>query len=258
MVLNRRPDQVAAWVKAYTGAHPEVKFSSSASPDFTEITAIGKAGHGSRPDSGVNAITHLARMVTMGDRGEAATQSLADGTAAGRTLQFLSKIIGGATDGSSLGIDRHHQVMGDTTVNVGQVVTDSAGVHSYLNIRGPIGLSANQIESALIESVAPLNGRVEMIAAMDPLWIDADQPFLLKLVASYRRWSDDQRPPLSIGGTTYAKAFPGYVAFGMGFPDEPLPVHAPNERMPVELLRNGMNIYVDAIVAAVGLAPTTQ
>ena len=97
-----------------------------------------------------------------------------------------------------------------------------------------------------------------MIAAMDPLWVDPDEPFLQQLIVSYRRWVDDDRAPLAIGGTTYAKAFPGYVAFGMGFPDERIPVHAPNERMPVELLRKGMAIYVDAILSTVGERAAAQ
>lgn len=250
--LRQNSDRISTWMQNYTELNPQVTFAIEEDADSVRVSAMGKAGHGSRPDSGVNAITHLARMLAQGSRRGDLADSLADGSAAGRTLQFLSSIIGGSTDGGTLGIDRTHPVMGSTTVNVGQVVTDSHGVHSYLNIRGPIGLSAKKIQSALLQAVAPLSGEVEMIAAMDPLWVDPDEPFLQQLVLSYRRWVDDDRAPLAIGGTTYAKAFPGYVAFGMGFPDERVPVHAPNERMPVELLRKGMAIYVDAILSTVG------
>ncbi|RLA14395.1 MAG: hypothetical protein DRQ52_04305 [Gammaproteobacteria bacterium] len=256
--VRRDGDLVASWMTAYSELNPRVGFAIEEKQDGVQVTALGKAGHGSRPDSGVNAITHLARMLTAGAKGGNFAGSFTDGSAAGRTLQFLSKIIGGATDGGSLGIDRTHSVMGSTTVNVGQVVTDSEGVHSYLNIRGPIGLSTAQIEAALVEAVAPLSGRVDVVAAMDPLWVDPDDPFVQELVSSYRRWVDDDRAPLSIGGTTYAKAFPGYVAFGMGFLDEHFPVHAPNERLPVELLQKGIAIYVDAILTTVGVREASQ
>jgi len=252
--VHRNAGLIAERTIAYTKLNPQVTFATAQLQDGLQVTAFGKAGHGSRPDSGVNAITHLARMLQQGVKGG----DVADSSAAGRTQQFLSEVIGGATDGGSLGIDRTDPVMGSTTVNVGQVVTDSEGVHSYLNIRGPIGLSATQIESALVTAVAPLDGTVDMIAAMDPLWVDPGEPFLQELISSYRRWVDDDRPPLSIGGTTYAKAFPGYVAFGMGFPDEHVPVHAPNERLPVELLRKGITIYVDAILSTVGVRQARQ
>ncbi|MEL0081478.1 MAG: Sapep family Mn(2+)-dependent dipeptidase [Gammaproteobacteria bacterium] len=253
VLVNRAQELVDAWSGEYNEKYPEVNFSTRPVHGLTRVSAMGKAGHGSRPESGVNAITHLARMLDQGARGSAAADSFADGSAAGRTLQFLSRIIGGSTDGSSLGIDRRHPVMGSTTVNVGQVISDELGVHSYLNIRGPQGLAANRIEAALVQAVAPLNGKVEMVAAMDPLWVEPDDPFVTELVSAYRRWQNDQRPPVAIGGTTYAKAFPGYVAFGMGFPDQRVPVHAPNERLPVEALRKGMAIYVDAILSTVGI-----
>ena len=254
--LRRDKEAVAGWIASYVEENPQVAFKLDGDGETVTITAIGKAGHGSRPDSGVNAITHLARMITRRDAETDLASSLADGSAAGRALQFLGRIVGGATDGSSLGIDRTHPVMGKTTVNVGQVLTDDRGVHSYLNIRGPVGLSAKQIESALVQAVAPLNGVVSMVAAMDPLWVDPDEALVQQLLASYRRWVDDQRPPIAIGGTTYAKAFPGYVAFGMGFPDHRVPVHAPNERMPVEVLRKGMAIYIDAILSTAGIRTT--
>lgn len=246
-------DQASVAVKRYQSQHPEVQFELQLAdgylPNQLQIVAIGKSGHGSRPSSGINAITHLARMV--------ASQGLLTGSyedsAAARSLQFLSDVIGGSTNGASLGIDRTHAVMGATTVNVGQVITGENGVASYLNIRGPIGLSAGEIEQSLIAAVAPLGGEVEMVAAMDPLWVEPNDPLVMTLMASFQRWSDDDSGPLSIGGTTYAKAFPGYVAFGMGFMDQRVPVHAPNERMPITVLTKGMAIYVDAIISTVGV-----
>ena len=249
--------QATAAADQYRVEHPEVRFEikladgpqSGMQLTQLELVALGKSGHGSRPESGVNAITHLARMVARAGL----LSGGYDESAAGRSLQFLGEVIAGSTDGASLGIDRTDSVMGSTTVNVGQVVTDEQGVSSYLNIRGPIGLSAQQIEQSLVAAVAPMGGQVEMVAAMDPLWVEPDNPFVLSLMASFNRWSDAGGEPLSIGGTTYAKAFPGYVAFGMGFMDQRVPVHAPNERMPVAVLRKGMAIYVDAIISTVGV-----
>ena len=58
----------------------------------------------------------------------------------------------------------------------------------------------------------------------------------------------EQTKLLAIGGTTYAKAYPGYVGFGMSFPGKSGPIHAPNERLDLEHLRLGMRIYVDAMI----------
>ncbi|HAC33331.1 MAG TPA: hypothetical protein DCF45_02305 [Gammaproteobacteria bacterium] len=239
--------EVEMAIAKYVAERPEVSFEFANTNGGVEITAFGKAGHGSRPASGVNAITHLARLVA------SLIELKADSSAAERAILFLGPLLAGETDGSSLGIARTHPVMGSTTVNVGQVETDGRSTHCYLNIRGPIGLSAQEIEQALMDKTAPLGGQVTMVAAMDSLWVDPDDEFVTQLVESYRRWQHDDRPPVAIGGTTYAKAFPGYVAFGMGLPDHRVPVHAPNERLPLAALERGMAIYMDAIAATVGV-----
>lgn len=234
-------------IAKYVAKHPEIRFEVAESEQRIEISSFGKAGHGSRPASGVNAITHLALLVS------SLVELKPDAGAAERATLFLGPLLAGQTDGSSLGIAKTHPVMGSTTVNVGQVETVNGSIHSYLNIRGPIGLSAQEIEQALMEKTSALDGQVTMVAAMDPLWVEPDDPFVTELVESYRRWQDDDRPPVAIGGTTYAKAFPGYVAFGMGLPDHRVPVHAPNERLPLAALQRGMAIYMDAIIATVGV-----
>ncbi|MBL4621747.1 MAG: M20/M25/M40 family metallo-hydrolase [Immundisolibacteraceae bacterium] len=104
-------DKAAEAVKRYQRQHPEVKFELQLAdgylpdllPNQLQIVAIGQSGHGSRPDSGINAITHLARMVAS----EGLLAGNYEDSAAARSLQFLGDVIGGSTDGASLGIIAH-------------------------------------------------------------------------------------------------------------------------------------------------------
>lgn len=214
------------------------------------LSARGKAAHGSRPGEGVNAISHLA--VLLANAGVLAPAGDVSSGSGVRALGFINAVFGTASDGAKLGIFRRHPVMGDTTVNLGMVATMPDRVSLKLNIRGPDGLDVATVERALRDAAAPFDAEVALDAAMEPLWVNPDTPLVRQLLESYQAVTGYEGEPLAIGGTTYAKAFPGYVAFGMGFPDESGPVHAPNERLSLDHLRLGMRIYVDAILRLAG------
>lgn len=211
--------------------------------EVVEVVATGKAAHGSRPDSGVNAITHLA--VYLHDSGVLGAVS---DSAAARALRFIATAIGLGTDGASLGIARKHDVMGSTTVNLGLVETDQDRVALHFNIRGPEGLPVADVTSALADAAGPFSGQVTLEVAKEPLYVDPAMELVRLLQQSYAAMTGKEPSLLAIGGTTYAKAYPGYVAFGMGFIGESGPVHAPNERLRIDHLQRGMRIYVDAML----------
>ena len=54
------------------------------------------------------------------------------------------------------------------------------------------------------------------------------------------------RPAIS-GGGTYAKRLPNAIAFGMWFPDKPYPGHDVDERTPIEDLRKGTHVLLEAL-----------
>jgi succinyl-diaminopimelate desuccinylase len=221
-----------------------VRFEVGEQGGVLVVRAHGKAAHGSRPADGINAAAHLAvllygAMQPLGIHADSAT---------GRALRFLGERLALELDGATLGLALTHPVMGATTLNLGVVDTGTDGVSLALNVRAPVGLTIAQQRTRLGQALAPYGGTLVSTNGLEALWVEPDAPLVQRLLGVYRRMSTDTRGPLAIGGTTYAKAFPGFVAFGMGLPGAPLTAHAPDERLPVDHLEQGIAIYAATLL----------
>lgn len=243
-----------AAIAAYDGGANPATFSLSSSTDAVEVMARGRAAHGARPQAGINAVTHLARLLF----GAGAALGIDAASAQGRAVAFIAERIGLETDGGTLGL-RHTAPGFDTsTVNLGLLVPTNTGLRAQLNVRVPPGLDIATQQARLGEAAAAYQGRIKLVEGKEAMWVDPATPLVQTLLGIYREFTGDTTAPLAIGGTTYAKAFPNFVAFGMGFPGGPMLAHAENEKLAVADLRRGMSIYLAAlaqIAAGVTLAP---
>lgn len=241
-------------ISAYQGGPTPATFSVEQTASGVQITARGKAAHGAKPEAGINALTHLARLL----HGVRQTAGIDAASAQGRALAFIAQKIGLETDGGALGLRHVVANLGASTVNLGLLAGTDQGLRAQLNIRLPQGLDLATQRARLTDALTPYSGRLEVVEGKEALWVDPQAPLVQALLGIYRQFTGDQTPPLAIGGTTYAKAFPGFVAFGMGFPGGPMLAHAENERLKIEDLRRGMAIYLAALAqlaAGVTLEP---
>ncbi len=253
--LAGEPDKLAGALKAaigaYQGGFAPATFTVEQAAAGVQVTARGKAAHGAKPDAGINAVTHLARLL------HSARQAVGIGAASaqGRTVAFIAEKLGLETDGGALGLRHTVAGLGTSTVNLGLLADTGPGLRAQLNIRVPPGLDLATQRACLAAAVAPYQGRLDVVEGKEALWVDPQAPLVQALLGIYRQFTGDDTAPLAIGGTTYAKAFPGFVAFGMGFPGRPMLAHAENERLAVEDLRRGMSIYLAALAQlAAGVA----
>ncbi|HEX2796527.1 MAG TPA: Sapep family Mn(2+)-dependent dipeptidase, partial [Immundisolibacter sp.] len=243
-----------AAISAYQGGAKPATFALRETATGVEITARGKAAHGAKPEAGINAVTHLARLL----HGVRQTAGIDAASAQGRAVAFVAEQLGLETDGGALGLRHSVANLGASTVNLGLLSGSDDGLRAQLNIRLPQGLDVATQRARLSSALAPYQGRLEVIEGKEALWVDPQTPLVQALLGIYRQFTGDQTPPMAIGGTTYAKAFPGFVAFGMGFPGGPMLAHAENERLEVDHLRRGMAIYLAALAqlaAGVTLEP---
>jgi succinyl-diaminopimelate desuccinylase len=256
--LAGEPPKLAAALKAaigaYQGGATPASFALRETATGVEITTRGKAAHGAKPEAGINAVTHLARLL------HGARQALGIDTASaqGRAVAFIAEQLGLETDGGTLGLRHSVANLGASTVNLGLLSGSDEGLRAQLNIRVPTGLDLATQRARLTQALAPYQARLEVIEGKEALWVDPQTPLVQTLLGIYRQFTGDQTAPMAIGGTTYAKAFPGFVAFGMGFPGGPMLAHAENERLEVDHLRRGMAIYLAALAqlaAGVTLQP---
>ena len=246
---------LAAAIAAYDGGPQPATFTVTRTRGGVDIAARGKAAHGARPQAGINAVTHLARLL----HGARTALGIDAASAPGRTVAFIAERLGIETDGATLGLRHTAPGFDASTVNLGLLAATGRGLRAQLNIRVPPGLDLATQQARLATALQPYQGRIDVVEGKPALWVDPGSPLVQTLLGIYRQFTGDNTEPLAIGGTTYAKAFPNFVAFGMGFPGGPMLAHAEDEHLRVDDLRRGMSIYLAALArlaAGVPVAPS--
>lgn len=205
------------------------------------VTAFGAASHGSRPELGVNAIGRLL----------AAIDRAGPGGDVGAVIGFLNATLGRAPGGGAIDLPAP-----DVTVNIGLLALDGGCVRLVLDIRYPAPLALGEVEAAVERAAAEGGFETGRLTAADPLWADPSGSLVASLLEVYRAETGDLAAnPVSIAGTTYAKAMPRTVAFGPRMPETPDLTHAPDEAIDVDGLAALVRIYARAIRALAALPP---
>lgn len=219
----------------------------------TRVVFHGVGAHGSRPELGVNAAADALAFASglPGLRG----------TPAGAAFDWLARAAR-AHDGETLGIRARHEKVGATTVNPGVVRADARGLEVTLNIRNPIGLSCDEVAArvraaaeALVAATPGLSvERCELGAdRREPIYVDPERfaEWIEPMRAAYSAVTDRPATLESIGGTTFAKAFPNAVCFGPVDPGdgEPELAHQTDERISLAAMRRNVEIYGRAFAA---------
>lgn len=209
------------------------------------VSFIGKAAHSSTPRAGHNAIVDALRFFC-----DIETLPLP----VRQFIQFLY-FAAGQSDGSGLGVDSRHDFVGETTCVISILKIGQTGGEATINIRPTMGLPAREAIERARNAAAQFTtatgfqlnvsnrGKV-----LDAIFLDPEKPgigeFLAGLRAAYAAVLGEECKLLSIGGTTYAKAFPNFCAFGPVLPgvDQEL-AHQADERLAVESIRRNALIY---------------
>ncbi|MBQ1501721.1 MAG: Sapep family Mn(2+)-dependent dipeptidase [Firmicutes bacterium] len=207
--------------------------------DGTELSAAGRAAHGSTPEEGENAITGLMELAAAHDCFYA---------------RFYNSVFGRRSDGSGCGCAFSDAQSGGLTVNAGCIALEDDLVVLKADIRYPVTYSLDTVLSALKEAVAPYGVEVALLTAMAPVYMDPEGPVFSCLMSAYRSVTGDtQARPLVIGGGTYARAMKNIVAFGPVFPGRECTEHQKNEYILLEDLEKAREIYRLAIKDLCGM-----
>lgn len=199
--------------------------------DKTTVTFFGKAAHGSTPDQGVNggmfALTALAKYT----KNEELT----------RIVKMLTPL-----DGAGYKCAGKSKEMGHNTSNVGLVSYEDGVLTIGVNFRYVDTCNKKDLVNNLKECAKP--AKVKILGESPLLYYSPDSPLISTLLQAYRDETGDYRPPITIGGGTYAKEADNVVAFGMQLPEFDTLMHSPGERMRRVDLVKAMSIYARAIV----------
>lgn len=216
-----------------------VKISCKKLGKSLEITVKGKSAHGSRPATGVNAISIMMDFL---GRLDLVSDDISD------FIQFYNKHIGYELDGSSLGVGLEDEPSGKLIFNVGKVDLGRRAVKLTVNIRYPVTFHVDEVYGAMM----PVLDRYELGVVKGkyeaPKYLPADDPFIVTLMDIYREHTGDtDSKPMVIGGGTYARMFDNCVAFGSSFPGDREIAHQKNEFIRTDDLMQITRIYADTI-----------
>ncbi len=220
--------------------------SFSVKGDELTIEALGASAHGSTPEKGVNAFFELFRFIDFLDlKGSQ-----------GEFVKTMLNVFVDKTDGSGAGLKLEDELSGALTMNLGMCFigkNDTFGdmlddsCRSVVDIRYPVTFTLNDI-SAKFQASLPPTWEIEVVNEQAPHHVDADSDLVRTLMEVYREYVDKNAVPLTMGGGTYARAFPHKaVAFGACLPERPDSAHMPNERFLLEDLRLSTKIFASAI-----------
>lgn len=199
-----------------------------------EIITIGKSAHASTPHLGVNAVSCMLDLLTKIDFGSI-----------NWIFDILFEKLGKDVNGKGLDIYGEDKVSGNLTCNLGIVDLKDMNLSFVINIRYPIFMNVDMIATQIKEALKGF--KVEQVSHSKPLYVSRDSELVKTLLRVYRSVTNDETPPIAMGGGTYARTIPYGVAFGATFPGEETGMHQPNENWSLDSFKKFIKIYTRLI-----------
>lgn len=229
-------------------AAPKAQLTVAEEDGAVVVSARGVAAHGAEPGEGHNALSYLTRFL-LENAGLTRTPCVA-------LLEVVDERLGTGTAGDKLGVPDAHPRFSPSTVNLGTARSDDTGACTLaLNIRWPPPRPAKEVvasvERALQEGLAsrpggPFPVRVEG-GGLDPFLVDEQGSVVRALTTAYEQVTGRDGTPVTLSGTTYAKAAPGSVTFGPSLEGGPARIHAADEHITLEELDELTELYTVAL-----------
>ena len=205
--------------------------------DSIIIKAVGISAHGSTPEKGKNAISHLLLFLGRLDfTGE--TKEFID---------FMNKNIGLDLNGEGLGIYLEDEISGKFIFNLGKISGNAQEINIEINMRYPVMKTYEDFIDIFKEKMN--SGKMEEIYLKydKSLYVSPDNELIKKLQKVYEEKVGEKAELISIGGGTYAKAMDNIVAFGPVFKGDPMVEHKPDEFIGIDSLVKNVQIMAAAI-----------
>lgn len=129
--------------------------------------------------------------------------------------------------------------------NVSEIIESPNLLKIVLDIRYPETITEDEIRLRLQMQLN--KAEINKTHFHMPLYVDKTHYLVKTLLSVYNDTMKTKLEPITIGGGTYARAMPLGVAFGPVFPDKPLPIHCPDEHMPLDQIKKMYQIYIEAV-----------
>lgn len=223
-----------------------MKYSFQRKNDDLVITALGKAAHSSKPEYGVNAITHLASLLDI---------KRWPNNAGGSLVNFINDNLGTALYGESFGqIAYQDDFMGPMSVQPTVLKKTNVGMELNINIRRPRGKTELQLQSEIEQVFTQwqqqnkVNLHNKKIELTDP-FVQTGAPQIPTLLGVFSHYTGiENAQPISIGGGTNSRLFPNAVSFGPAMPGKEYTGHSEHEFITMEQFLLNLQMYTAVLV----------
>ncbi len=205
-----------------------------------KLTTYGISAHGSTPEVGINAISHL--MLVLEKIFEVDTSIY-------KFAKIYNERIAYSHNGEKIGCGLSDDISGKLNFNPGVLYIEDGKIKLTVNVRYPIKSSAREVYNGISENLEGeelylLEGETDQ----KPLYTPKDNFLVEKLMKVYREETGDiDSEPITIGGGTYARAMDNAVAFGPVFPGQEELAHQKDEFISIDHLMKLTSIYTRAI-----------
>ncbi len=204
-----------------------------------KLTSHGISAHAAHPDLGINSISRLIIILDKIFKTYGYTIDLFD---------FFTKYICLEYNGKNLGIDFEDE-SGKLTLNVGYFGIENNFMKIKMNLRVPVHTDITKIGATFIKATCEyINIDFDTTNYMPALYINPNSNLVQSLCNIYNEETQSNCKPITIGGATFARAFPNCISFGANFPDDKDMCHQTDEFISIDKLLLACKIYAKAIL----------
>lgn len=203
------------------------------------VNVCGVAAHGSHPEQGVNALTHLINFLC--------NIGLSDGGAE-MFVKKLGWLIGLETDGQSLGVAAGDAMSGDLTVNLGVMHLTQDGIHAIADFRLPVSVDMDDLYTQVCNKVGKYAITCEMGQHQPSHYVPEESEIVVALKDVYEECFGEPAECVCCSGATYARAFKNSVAFGPVPKERANVEHGPDEYIEIDDIIKLSEVIASAIL----------
>ncbi|MDT3337867.1 dipeptidase [Shewanella sp. SP1S1-7] len=214
------------------------------------IFADGKAAHSSTPEDGVNAVTHLAALLSPELNDKPWPQ-----TSASLTVAAMNELVGLGMYAEQFGdLAYKDDFMGPLTLAPTVVVQTQKGTEVTINLRRPVGKTPELLAKQAREALALWQEKHQVqLADIESYWGEPmvmkgapQQQTLLDVFAHFTGIVDPK--PVAIGGSTNSKLFPNALSFGPAMPGVEYTGHTEKEFITHKQFMLNLKMYTAAFI----------
>ncbi|MGS0681446.1 dipeptidase [Shewanella sp. 125m-7] len=239
-----------AKLEAESLAQKGMSYRFQAKGERVTIFADGKSTHSSTPEDGVNAVTHLARLLS-GYHWPKSTAAL--------THSFIDEMVGLGIYAEQFGeIAYKDDFMGEMTLAPTVVKQTDKGTEITINLRRPKGKTAELLEQQTLAAMAQWQQQHQVsVIELESYWgkpmVMEGAPHVETLLDVFGHFSGVKDPkPVAIGGSTNSKLFPNALSFGPTMPGVEYTGHSENEFITYDQLMLNLRMYTAAFIELAG------